>query len=270
MKIAFLYHSLRRDLSNFSLLKNRAFDGFMVSMHQSGTHWLKHILATALSRKYNLPPPKYSHANEIIGGVKDQRPYAQLPRIASSHSIPHFLLGSSALRRHIAFPPYLVLVRDIRASLVSNYEKWKMHYACDFSTFLRGDVSGRRFNSDIWWCLRFCNAWGRIARDFPDDTLVIKYEDLHTEPLLSLGRVNTFWALGLDEAELEYGLNESSRERMANKQDPAIEPELRVVRRNGRSPERWFNAEDRRFFRRTCAGFLQHDLAYDYQSASFS
>ena len=264
MKAAFLYHSLRRDISNFSLLKRRNFDGFMVSMHQSGTHWLKHILASALCHKYGLPPPKYSHANEVIGGVKEPRGYQQLPRIASTHSIPHILLRSKILRTKIGFPPYTVLVRDVRASLVSNYEKWKDHYVCDFSTFLRGDVSGHRFDSDVWWCIRFCNAWGYISHRFPGETMVVKYEDLLAEPLPVLIRLNQFWALGLDESDLEHGLGESTKEKMAKKKDPNTELGLTVVRKDERLPENWFNADDQTFFRQVCKEFLKYDFNYDY------
>ncbi|MFT5349403.1 MAG: hypothetical protein ACI9MF_000215, partial [Gammaproteobacteria bacterium] len=135
MKSTFIYHSLRRDISNFSLIKRRNFDGFLISMHQSGTHWLKHMLATALTHKLDLPPPQYIHANDVIPGPKGPPVNKILPRIVSSHSIPHALLGSRLFRRLVKLPPYVVLVRDIRATLVSTYEKWKEHYNCDFPVF---------------------------------------------------------------------------------------------------------------------------------------
>jgi Sulfotransferase domain len=266
MKSAFLYHSLRRDISNFSLIKHRAFDGFLISMHQSGTHWLKHMLATALTYKLDLPPPQYIHANDVIAGPKDPLANEKLPHIVSTHSIPHALLGSRIFRRMVKLPPYVVLVRDIRASLVSNYEKWKDQYDCDFTTFLRGDISGRRFNNDIWWCVRFCNMWGRLAHDFPDGTLVVKYEDLKSNPLRELQGINNYWQLDLNEACLQYAIDESSKEKMALKKDPDTPFGVTVVRDDKRTFMQWYDKEQSDYINYVCDNFLKYDFAYDYKN----
>ena len=264
MSLRFQYHCLRRDLSNFSLLRHRDYTGFLVSMHQSGTHWLKHMLATAIAARHELPPPRYSHANDFIGGVYDPRMHARGPRLVSSHSIPHLLLASRWLRRRVRLPPYVVLVRDIRGSLVANYEKWKQHYGCSFSEFLRGDMSGKRFNNDLWWCMRFCNAWGRIAQRFPEQTLVVRYEDLRADPLPTLMRVDEFWRLQLGAAALMLGVTQSSKERMAAKHDPDTPGGVIVVRRDERPPADWFDDGDRAFFSATCGLLLRNDFGYDY------
>lgn len=264
LKLRFLYHCLRRDVSNFSLLKHRDYTGFLITMHQSGTHWLKHMLATAIARTYGLPPPRYSSANEIIGGIRDPFDHPGVPHIVCTHSIPHMLVGVPATRRWIRLPPYAVLVRDIRATLVANYEKWKSQYGCGFSEFLRGDVSGRRFNSDIWWCIRFCNAWGRVAARFPDSTLVVRYEDLRRDALGGLLRISAFWGLGLKEAVLAEAVAESSKENMARKRDPATPADVTVVRDDSRDYAQWFGRDDTEFVQQTCGRFLRHTFGYDY------
>lgn len=251
-------------MSNFSLLRHRDYTGFLVSMHQSGTHWLKHMLAVAIADQYGLAPPRYSHANDIIGGVHDGITPARGPRLVSSHSIPHLLIGSRWLRRLVVLPPYVVLVRDIRATLVANWEKWKEHYGCTFSEFLRGDMGGRRFNSDLWWCIRFCNAWGRVAHRLPAQTLIVRYEELQRDPLPGLAAINTFWRLGLSDAALRAGVRESSKDKMAAKRDPDTPAGVTVVRRDDRPAADWFNAEDRVFLTRACRDLLRHDLGYDY------
>ena len=263
-KLRFLYHSLRRDISNFSLLKHRDYTGFLITMHQSGTHWLKHMLATAIARTYGLPPPRYNSSNEIIGGIRDPFDCPGVPHIVCTHSIPHLLVGVPAVRRWISFPPYVVLVRDIRASLVANYEKWKARYACGFSEFLRGDVSGRRFNSDIWWCIRFCNAWGRVRARFPDSTLAVRYEDLSRDALGELRRISNFWGLGLREEALAEAVAESGKEDMARKRDPATPAGVDVVRNDPRDYAHWFGRDDEEFLRETCRRFLRHDFGNDY------
>ena len=265
MKSAFFYHSLRRDISNFSLIKHRAVDGFLISMHQSGTHWLKHILATALTHKFGLPPPQYIHANDVIPGPKDPRGDSKLPYIVSSHSIPHALIGSRLFRQFVKLPPYVILVRDIRASLVSTYEKWKNHYDCDFPVFLRGDVSGHQFHNDIWWCLRFCNRWGLLAHRFPETTLVIKYEDLKSRPLVVMQSIVEYWDLGLDESSLRFGLEESSKEKMAEKSDPGSEFNVTVIRNNKRSFMEWYDEEQLNYIGNICANYLKYDFGYEYR-----
>ena len=266
MKIAYTYHSLRRDISNFSLIKHRDFDGFLVSMHQSGTHWLKHMLATALTFKYDLPPPEYIHANDVISGPKDPRNHQSLPHIVSSHSIPHILFENHLFQNLVTLPPYVVLVRDIRATLVSNYEKWKEHYACDFDDFLRGDISGHRFNNDIWWCFRFCNRWGYLAENFPDGTLIVKYEDLAKNPLPELQRICRHWQLQLDDSALSYAINESSKEKMSQKKDPDTPFGVNVVRDNNKSYREWYNEKQSRYLSNITKSFLSYDFDYNYMS----
>lgn len=262
-------HRLRREISNFSLLRHRDYKGFLVSMHQSGTHWLKHMLGVALARRHGLPEPRYSHANEMIGGVYETRD-ARLPRLASTHSIPYAGL-SLALRLGLPHPRYVVLVRDLRAALVANYEKWKGRYGCDFGEFLRGDPAGRRFNSDLWWCLRFCNAWGDALAAAPQSLLLVRYEDLRAEPLAQLRRVRDFWDLDLDDALLVAGRERSGKEQMAGKEDPAADAGLPAVRSDRRHFSAWYGPAERALLDAACDALLRHRFGYDladWQSAS--
>lgn len=262
----FLYHCLRRDISNFSLVKRRNFDGFVISMHQSGTHWLKHMLATALTSSFELPPPQYIHANDVIGGPKDTRAHDKLPHIVSAHSIPHALFRSRLFHRFVKLPPYVVLVRDIRASLVSNFEKWKWLYECDFNEFLRGDVSGKRFNNDIWWCLRFCNMWGTVQSRVPGSILLVRYEELRAAPLQELKRINQYLELELDEDTLKFAIDESSKEKMSLKKDPDTPFGVNVVRRDEKPWMDWYDGENRAFVGEVCDAFLKYDFGYDYRA----
>ncbi|MCP3999922.1 MAG: sulfotransferase domain-containing protein [Gammaproteobacteria bacterium] len=235
-------------------------------MHQSGTHWLKHMLATALTHKLGLSPPQYIHANDVIAGPKDPLANDRLPHIVSSHSIPHALLGSQLFRHLLRFPPYIVLVRDIRASLVANYEKWKDQYDCEFPVYLQGDISGHRFNSDIWWCLRFCNRWGYLAKHFPDSTLIVKYEDLKSRPLKELQRIVNYWQLELDDSTLRYAIAESSKEKMSLKKDPDTPFGVTVVRNSRRSYMTWYDKEQLEYVHDTCDRFLKFNFDYDYKN----
>lgn len=262
MSASYHYHRLRRALGNFSLIEHRHCAGHLASMHQSGTHWLKFMLASALARHYGVPGPKYNHANDFIAGPHDTVDHPQLPRLLSAHSIPHPLLALAPTHRLLGLPPYVVLVRDIRASLVSNYEKWRARYACPFGEFLRGDPAGRRYNSDLWWCFRFLNAWQGVQRAVPARVLVLRYEDLQAAPAEGLARVAAHFALALDAADLAAGVAAGSKEQMAAREDPARP--RGAVNAGTRRVDDYFGPADRAWFSAQCARYLEHAYGYDY------
>lgn len=258
----FHYHRLRHELGNYSLLKSRHCDGAIISMHQSGTHWLKFMLASAMAAHYGIPEPEYNHANDIIGGTKDPRRYADLPFLKSSHTIAPILLRNTHVVRRAALPPYVVLVRDIRACLVSNYKKWRARYAVSFSEYLRGDPAGRRFNSDIWWCIRFVNAWGRMSTLSGDRLIVVRYEDLRTAPRAQLERIVRHFGLPLSVASIGHGVEAATKTAMAERSDPARPPgEVNFAEDD---PLVAFSNVDRDFVRTRCAHYLRCTFGYDY------
>ena len=262
MRDGFYYQSFRKDLTNFAFLRHLKYSGFLVSMHQSGTHWLKYLLAVAIAKEYCLPMPQYNHANDIIGGPKDPRMYDNAPRLANSHSIPHPLIKSYIFRSLVKLPRYVVLIRDIRNSLISNYEKWRNRYNCSFSEYLRGNIKGRRFSNDIWWCIRFMNAWGYLAEKFPEDHLLVKYEDLTNDTLAQVSRINVFWDLGLREEFINYAIKESTKDKMLLKHDPGRP--AGEIRTETKTFEEITDEEDRIFFNRACANFLDYGFDYKY------
>lgn len=262
MSLAFAIHNLRHGLGNFTLLKHRDCAGHLVSMHQSGTHWLKFMLATALARQYGVPGPQYNHANDIIGGPKDPVRYPVLPRLLSSHSIPHLSLRHAAMHRLFGLPRYVVLVRDLRASLVSNYDKWRTRYACSFSTFLEGDPAGRRYNSDIWWCFRFLNGWNSVRAAVPARVLILRYEDLRADPHAGLARVAAHLDLNLAPVALELGVMAASKAAMAAREDPLRPPG--AVNIEEKDPFAYFSTADRQRLTALCARYLEDGYGYDY------
>jgi len=268
MSIIFYYHLLRRDLTNFSFLRHAKLDGFIVTMHQSGSHWLKHMLACAITRELGLPPPKYSFAGDVIGGAKRPISHPGLPLIGQSHTIPSPLMGSKILRELCHIPRHVVLVRDLRAMLVSQYEKRKQEYNCEFSEYLRGDVTGQKFRSDIWWSIRFQNAWGKIIKKFPDEFIVIKYENMIADTFAELQAINTFLKLDLSAESLLYGVQESTKEKMSVKPGSAKKDKKKlnrvIVRMDTKPGKPVFAQEDELFFKKTCKTYLKYDFGYDY------
>lgn len=257
------WHALRRDLSNYAVLRQRRCDGYLASLHQGGTHWLKYMLASALCARHGLEPPRYNHANDVIGGPHDPPAPPPLPLLISSHSIPNFMVRSRLLAPSLRLPPCVVLVRDVRAALVSNYVKWQARYAVDFATFLAGDPAGRRFNSDLWWCLRFLNAWGTVAEHRSGPVLVVRYEDLRADPERGLARVAAHLGLDLGAGHIATGVGAATKAAMQARHDPQRPPG--EVREDPEPPERWFGAAEERFLRAACRRLLHHRFGYPYE-----
>jgi hypothetical protein len=231
-------------------------------MHQSGTHWLKFMLASAIATHYAIEPPRYNHANDVIGGLKDARADPRIPDLRSTHSIAPLLLPMLLGGGLVKLPPLIVLVRDMRVSLVSNYRKWAARYATDFSRFLRGDPSGRRYNSDIWWCIRFHNAWGRQVHDRPNAVRLVRYEDLHAEPQRVLAEIAAHLGLPLTPDALAAGIAAATKSAMLARADPARPPG--EVNTTAGDPYAFYNAADREFFSRCCGRYLRYTFGYDF------
>ena len=232
-----------------------------MSMHQSGTHYLKHIVACAIANKYGIPDPKFNHANDIFGGPKDAVVYEDIPRLISSHSYPHPTLILNLVHKLFNLPSYVLLVRDIRHSLLSNYAKWSHVYDIPFSSYLRGESHSKKFNSDIWWTIRFLNGWGQIHKRMPKNIVILKYEDLLEEPFIQIDQLNRYWGLKLTRSSIQYGIDQSTKSKMILKDDPK-RPKGAV--RNSQSDLSAFTAEDKAYLEKICRSYLNFAAGYDY------
>ncbi len=261
---AFYFHRARHELGNYAALRLRACDGAIVSMHQSGTHWLKFMLANAIATHYAIAAPRYNHANDLIGGLKDARADPRIPNLRSTHSIAPLLLPLMITGGFVQLPPIVLLVRDMRVSLVSNYRKWAARYATEFSGFLRGDPAGRRYNSDIWWCIRFHNAWGRLLTAQPDTVKLVRYEDLRADPQHVLAAVAAHLSLPLDTDALAAGVAAATKPAMLARADPARPPG--EINTDDGDPFACYDERDREFLTRCCERYLHHTFGYDFTS----
>lgn len=255
---------LNRGSFNLALLKYMNFDGFLITAQHSGTQWIKWMLSHAIAHRYGVPPPKYvnnSSSNELVGHPKHPRLYPGLPRIASSHSIPPYVLQWNWIRRLLEPPPYVIVVRDVRDVLISNYEKWREAYAVPFSQYVSGDPRGKRYVCDVWWYMRFLNRWGELAQRYPDETLVLRYEDFRKDTQGTLRRLVRHFGLELAEADLVAGVAVGSKENMVRHQDPAID-EI-PVRPDGLG-DTCFSQEDLAKLNDILDRHLNHDFGYPY------
>ena len=258
--LIFKLHCANRHSANLSIMKYYDFQGFLVTGQHSGTHWIKWMLSHAVAHRYGVEPPRYfnnASSNELIGHPKHRRIHPHLPRIASTHSIPPFALDWAWLRALRRPPPYAVVVRDVRDVMVSNYEKWRKDYAVPFSRYVAGDPRGKAYVCDAWWYVRFLNRWGEIARRYPNQTLVLRYEDFRRDPLENLGRLARHFQLDLTDADLLAGIAVGSKEFMMARQDPGVSE--KPVRPDGAQGARFSKADLKRL-----GGILDRNLKHDF------
>jgi hypothetical protein len=262
--LLFKVHCLNRHGTNLSIMKYYDFQGFMVTGQHSGTHWIKWMLSHALAHRYGVEPPRYfnnASSNELVGHPKHRRIHPHLPRIASTHTIPPYALDWAWLRALHRPPPFAVVVRDVRDVMISNYEKWRDDYGVPFSRYVAGDPRGQAYVCDVWWYVRFLNRWGEVARRYPKETLVLRYEDFRRDPLENLRRLARHFGLDLSDADLKAGLAVGSKEHMMSRQDPKVSEQ--PVRLDGAEGAR-FSASDLRVLDAILDRHLRHDFGYAY------
>ena len=256
--------TLNRRLFNPTLLRHRSFDGHIVSMHQSGFHWLKNMLSYILIAAYDLPPMQHIQDNSIIGHTKSPPKYNFIPGIVHSHSHPHlFTLGLPFLH----FPNYLVLVRDLRTSLISHYERFRIRYGnISFTEYLRGDIYQKKFFSDIYSRIRFLNEWGRIIEKKDNRITFVRYEDLLAEPANSLQKICIFFDVNnVSDKNISDAIYENSREKMMERANP--QQKTNIVRpESDSSVEDYFDHENQGFFDVICNRYLLYDFGYNYST----
>lgn len=263
-ELVFKVHGINRHSTNLALLKYYHFQGFMVTAQNSGIHWIKWMLSHAIAHRYGVPGPRYFNndsSNDLIGHPKHKRLHPHLPRIASSHSIPCYPLDWTWLRNIRRPPPYAVVVRDIGEAMASHWAKCRHTYDPSFVRYIRGDPLNKAYGCDVWWYVRFFNRWGEIASRFPEETLVLRYEDFRADPLASLRRLAGHFSLDLSDSDFLAGIAVGSKEFMAARQDPGIAE--RPIRADGASPVRYSRSE-LQLLHALLDRNLKHDMGYAY------
>jgi hypothetical protein len=263
-ELVFKLHGINRHTTNLAILKYCDFQGFMVTAQNSGTHWIKWMLSNAIAYRYGVAPPQYFNndtSNDLIGHPKHERLHPHLPRVASSHSIPAYALDWAWLRTMRRPPPYAIVVRDIREAMASHWAKWRHTYDPSFTRYIQGDPLNKVYGCDVWWYMRFFNRWGEIAERFPQETLVLRYEDFRADPLANLRRLSRHFSLDLSDSDLLAGISVGSKEFMMTRQDPDIAE--RPIRPDGASPVRYSRSE-LELLTTLLDRNLKHDLGYRY------
>lgn len=261
---AYALKSLNETWTNFSVLRHGRFDGTLVTSKNSGTHWIKYMLAVALADTHGLPRPRYFSEDAVrpyIGWPKDEAVHATLPRLAFSHTIPHRLADWGWARRVAGLPPTVLCVRHPMAILSSHHAKWAYELKVDWETYLRGDPAGARYRCDLYWLARFWNRWGGLAARHPGDVLILRYEEVRVDPRRALEKAARHWRIELDPAAIDAALQAGTKEAMAEKVDPAAEPNVLQTRETTLADQ--FRGQALAIYREIVARRFRRDLGYD-------
>jgi hypothetical protein len=250
---------------NFSVLRHGAFDGFLVTSKNSGTHWVKYMFAVALADTYGIERPKYFSENAVrpyIGWPKDDAVFLQLPRLAFSHTIPHRLADWGWARGMAGLPPYALCIRHPMSILASHHAKWEYDIKVDWLEYLSGDPDGKRYRCDLYWLARFWNRWGEVEKRFPESVLRVHYEQTRADPRGTLQAIARHWGIELKPEAIEAALAEGTKEAMAKKVDPEAEPN--VLQNRQVALEELFSGEAMDVYTRRVKELFRYDLGYDF------
>lgn len=198
----------------------------------------------------------------MITRAKEVPVYRDIPHIAHTHTIPSRLVHCWPNRSLLRFPVTILLVRDLRASLVACYDRYE--YDVDFSTYLRGNPWRKRYRKDIWRDFRFLNAWHRVQRRMPGRFHIVRYEDMQRDPQHELLRISSFLEWDISESMIADAVAASTKDKMASKE--ASTSHLPIVRKRKDHPFTWYTDEDRAFFMEATYTHLHNFFGYNYSN----
>jgi len=237
-------------------------DGYLVTAKNSGTHGLRFMLSTAIAHHLELPAPTRSSgpdSNAFIGHPKNGWAYDRAPKIGSSHNIPSRLISVLGATDIMQLPPTVVLVRDIREALLSYYVKWAERYELGtLSDYIRRPAPGEKRIDDVWWFIRFFNRWGeaRATRDI----LVVRHEQLKSDPGALVRRVWAHWGVTLTDADVAAAAAVSGRDAVVRTLDP--DHAETIVPERARRDAVVLSAEDEVYLAEVFGRHLKYDFGY--------
>lgn len=245
---------------------SRGNESFFVSMPCSGTHWLRFMLAKALVEKFELDYEfRDIEAREIIPSFRAKTDRFQfnhrrdVPRIQHSHDYYSLLYRNKRV---------LLLVRDLRDSLVSHYERYSSWRdpGLSFGDFLREDGLPETVQS-LSWRLGFLNSWGDNFNG-TEAFQVVKYEDLKRNTASVVRDSLEFLQiepLGHEFVErvVNFGLRDNMR-RFEEGNSRMEKGKAKVSSDERTGTDQYFSEDNERYFRAMVEEHLEHDFGYGW------
>ena len=198
----------------FKALQNT--DAFIISYPKCGRTWLRLLLGKYLQQQFGLREDAMMLELHAL-----TRNIAGLPRVDFSHDDRPQLKPAAEIdrdKRRYRGKKVVFLVRDPRDVLVSYYFQYTRRGAQELageapftgtmSDFIRHPIGG------IDNIVAFYNVWAE-QRAAPADFMLLRYEDLHSDPVANLRRLAAFLGFPkVDDAALERVLSYGSFDHM--------------------------------------------------------
>jgi Sulfotransferase domain len=181
-------------------------DTFLVSYPKSGNTWIRFLIANL---KYPEKHPDFTNINQLVPDYEahSKRSLNRMPR-------------PRTLKSHQYFDPryhkVLYIVRDPRDVVLAEYHfgiKQRLHgedypLAHYVSRFLANDT-GHAYGS--WF--DHVASWYFTRRNDPG-FLLVRYESLHSQPLIEMARIAKFLGASSDPGKLAFAIEQSTGARM--------------------------------------------------------
>jgi len=180
-------------------------DTFLVSYPKSGNTWVRFLLANLI---YPNEPVGFANINRLLPapGVLSKRFLRKLPR-------PRILKSHETF--DVRFRKVIYLVRDPRDVAVSEYhfdlKKGYIEAELNLEQFVNRFIAGETASYGSWW--EHAASW--IAPRYGNPAfLLVRYEDLLSDPIGETGKIAEFLGIEASPERLQAAVERSSADRM--------------------------------------------------------
>ena len=180
-------------------------DTFLVSYPKSGNAWVRFLLANLIHPNETVG---FANINQLLPapGVLSKRFLKTLPR-------PRILKSHEPF--DVRFRKVIYLVRDPRDVAVSEYyfDRKKRYIAPEMTLeqFIKPFLAGETSSYGSWW--EHAASW--IGPRYGNPAfLLVRYEDLLTDPIGKTAKIAEFLGIKADEERLRAAVERSSADRM--------------------------------------------------------
>lgn len=200
---------------------HRNTDVYLISYPKCGRTWLRLMIGRAISRHFGLP-----ETEDVLFLRSNRRYHPGAPRIMVIHEDRPMLRTPQELqtvKTRYRDKKVIFLARDPRDVIVSSYFEMKMRgrlfgenpyepHSATFDGSLPEFIQQRRGGFDT--LLAYYNIWAQ-NRGLPQDFLLVRYEDIKTDPAAELRRVLDFLGLSaISQATINEAVSFASFENM--------------------------------------------------------
>ncbi len=193
-------------------------DWVLMSWGKSGRTWLRVMLSRAYQLRGGLP------SNELLDFDNFRSQDPALPAVFFTHN--NYLrdyTGNWDSKVHFAGKRIVLLVRDPRDVAVSQFFQWKFRMRPN-KKFIN-DYPPHGADIDTWDFVQdadagvprivdYFNGWARAMRDEVKDVLVIRYEDMRTDPGAVIAEIFRFTGMDISEQQVREAVEFAAYENM--------------------------------------------------------